>query len=245
MKTLGAYEKCRLYIESHSHLITDSDRTKSNFNYPCVTISRETGAGADVVSERLVEYFQSYTRENMIQWTIFDRNLIEKVLQDHNLPALVSHYMHEDKYSNVGSAIHEMLGLQPSGWTLVHHTTETILQLARIGGVIIVGRGSNIITANLKNTFHVRLVAPMENKINHVMDVYNLNRKEATEFIRREDSARKNFVYSNFYKNVDDALQYHIVLNTGLLGYDEAAKLIGESVKQKFAGIFAETELRY
>lgn len=246
MNTLGAYEKCRRYIESHSQQTSHSEKIRSKFgSYPCITISRETGAGADIISEQLADYFQSRTTENIIQWAVFNKNLIKKVLQDHNLPSLVSNYLVEDKYSNVSSAIHEILGLQPSNWTLVQHTTETILQLARMGNVIIVGRGANIITANLQNAFHIRLVAPIENRINHVMHMYELMRKEAIEFIKREDAARKNYLLSNFYKNVDDPIHYHLILNTALFGFEETTNLIGDAVRRKFAGIFTESKLKY
>ena len=43
---------------------------------------------------------------------------------------------------------------------LVHKTAKTILQLAEMGNVIIIGRGANVVTAHMNNIFHVRLVAP-------------------------------------------------------------------------------------
>lgn len=242
MKTIGAYEKCRQYIESHSHLKDDSDRYIVNQQLPFITISRETGAGADVVSELLAELLQSFNKENTVHWTVFDKNLIEKVLEDHNLPKLVGRYMSEDKHSDLSAALNEMLGLQPSRWTLVHHTTKTIIQLARIGNVILVGRGANVITADFRNAVHVRLISPFENRINHVMEFYNLNRKDASEFIKREDVARRKYVLSNYFKDVEDPRQYHLVINTGLTGYEHASELIFEFVRKKFSEVFWENE---
>ena len=55
----------------------------------------------------------------------------------------------------VEAIVEEVLGLHPSGWTLVQHATQTILRLAGLGRAILVGRGANIITARLPNVFHV------------------------------------------------------------------------------------------
>ncbi len=233
----GAFEKARVYIESHSDLSKDSEHYKIKPG-PCITISRETGAGADVVSELLVEFFKSYKTLNPQPWTIFDKNLIEKVLEDHHLPHKLSQYMVEDKISDIKSDLNDLLGIHPPAWMMVKNTTKTILQLAHLGNVIIVGRAGNVITANLPNVFHIRLVSTLEARTRHIMQLYNYNRKEASDFIKQEDIARKNYFAKYFGKRVDDPELYHLILNTGLLGYEEAAKIIGNSVLSKFHELF-------
>lgn len=242
MLTLGAYEKCRRYIETHSHQSENFGYKKIKSSCPCVTISRETGAGAAFVCQHLITYLQDATSDKSCEWTFFDKLLIEKVLEDHNLPRQLSEYMKEENYSNISSAVNELLGLHPSKWTLLHKTTETILQLARMGNVIIVGRASNVITAKLPNTFHVRLVAPLESRIQKMMERYLMSEKEASEFIKREDNSRKNYVKSNFYKDIENPLLYHLVVNTGLITYEEAAGLIGDTIINKFREKFFSTE---
>jgi cytidylate kinase len=242
MLTLGAYEKCRRYIETHSRQSENFGYKKIKSSCPCVTISRETGAGAGFVSQHLITYLQDATNDKSCEWTFFDKLLIEKVLEDHNLPRQLSEYMKEEKYSNISSAVNELLGLHPSKWTLLHKTTETILQLARMGNVIIVGRASNVITAKLPNTFHVRLVAPLESRIQKMMEHYSMSEKEALEFIKREDNSRKNYVKSNFYKDIENPLLYHLVVNTGLTTYEETSRLIGIAVINKFHEKFFPAE---
>ncbi|NWF50523.1 MAG: cytidylate kinase-like family protein [Ignavibacteriaceae bacterium] len=239
MITLGAYEKCRLYIEEKTRNAPDQHKDRLvKEAHPCITISRETGAGAAYVSEKLIDYLQYYSDPEESRWTFFDKKLIEKVLEDHNLPRTLSEYMREDKYKLLSSAVYEMLGIHPSKWTLIQKTTESILQLARMGNVVIVGRAANIITSKLRNAFHVRLVAPLENRIQKMMTHYNMSEKEATEFIRKEDIARKNYVKSHFFKDVEDPTLYHLIVNTGLYNYEEAAMLIGNAVMLKFPRFF-------
>ena len=53
----GALEKARLYIETHTRE-KESNKWGKFEKGPCITISRETGAGADIISNKLVEIFQ-------------------------------------------------------------------------------------------------------------------------------------------------------------------------------------------
>jgi hypothetical protein len=71
--------------------------------------------------------------------------LLKKVLEDNNLPLTLSKIMEEEKYLVIKSIANELLGGHATSWSLVHKTTETILQLVHIGNAIIVGRGANII----------------------------------------------------------------------------------------------------
>ncbi|GBD87620.1 cytidylate kinase [bacterium BMS3Abin03] len=233
---IGSYEKCKEYIESHTPKTAVSRERR--IPYPCVTISRETGAGVQAVCKHLISILEENSYKDDIHWTFFDRKLIEKVLEDLHLPKRISEYLVEDKYRYISSAINELLGLHPTQWTILHKTTETVLQLARMGKAVIVGRGGNIITSNLKNVFHVRLIAPIEKRIDHVMEIMNLNNDEARAYIKKEDTARKMYLKSNFGKDVSDPLSYHIVLNTGMLSYKEAAEIIASAVMKKFPKFF-------
>lgn len=236
----GALEKAKLYIESHSR---DSEFTcKQTKQGPCITISRETGSGADKVCEALVEFFQIFSDESSIPWTAFDRNLIKRILEDHHLPGKLSEYFVEDKLSELKSMVNELLGIHPHVGVIMHSTSHTILQLAQKGNVIIVGRAANLITARLKNTFHVRLVAPLEKRIQHIEVVYSLNRKDAVEYIKKEDLARKHYVRSYFNQRIDDPLLYHMVINTAQIPYKKAARMIGLAVLEKFPEMFSLRE---
>jgi len=233
---VGSYEKCKRYIESHS---PGTEKTvKKRKVYPCISVSRETGAGAQAVCTELIKILDSKSEKNENQWTYFDRQLIEKVLEDHHLPKQVSEYMVEDKFRHLSSAVNVLLGLHPSQWSLLHKTTETVLQLARMGKVVIVGRGGNIITFKLKNAFHVRLIAPPEKRIKYIMDVQKMNRQDAETYIKKEDAARRNYLKSSFSRDIENPELYHLVLNTGLLTHDETAAVIADSVMKKFEKLF-------
>jgi hypothetical protein len=235
---IGAYEKSKRYIESHTEK-SDKPFVKREV-YPCITISRQAGAGSKPVCEKLIEIMDEYSEFEGVKWAYFDRNLIEKVLEDHNLPKQISEFMHESKYKHLNAVVYEMLGLKPAEWTLLHKTTDTILQLARMGNVVIVGRGANIITAKLKNTFHVRLIASLEKRVEHIKSLMDVSEKEALNYIKKEDENRKKYLKSHFHVDADDPLLYHMTVNTDLLTHNGTAYLIAEAVVQKFSHLFPQ-----
>jgi hypothetical protein len=239
MKVLGSYEKARIYIDKHYQESDEAKFHKRKLNPgPIITISRQTGIGAAAICEKLTEYFNKYAVNDYNDWTYFDRGLIEKILDDHHLPDHFRKFLSEEKPPKVGSWFGEILGITPSKLSLLHKTSYTILNLAKLGDVIIVGRGANIITAKEPNAFHVRLVAPLNFRIENAMQLYNLDRKNAAEFIKEEDAARKNYIWKYFHKNIEDPLLYHCVINTDLLCFEEITEMIGHYVIRKFPRFF-------
>ena len=111
---------------------------------PFVTISRQTGAYGITISKDLCEYLQKNERRMDCVWTVFDKELLDKVVQEHDLPKTVLPYFSEDTVSQIEDMIEETLGLHPSHDALVQKTNKTILHLAQLGYAIIVGRAANI-----------------------------------------------------------------------------------------------------
>jgi hypothetical protein len=195
-----------------------------------ITISRQSASGGHSVAERLVSILRARDPEPTCPWTVFDRELVRKVLEDHHLPSRLEKFMPEDKVSEISDTMDELFGLHPPSWTLVHKTALTILHLAELGKVVIIGRGANVITSKLDYVFHVRLVGSLERRVKYMEKLNGLNHHEAVELVCREDLGRKRYLKKYFNKNIDDPLLYHLVINTDLVSYEEVAGLIADAV---------------
>ncbi len=216
--------QCRIFEKAKA-----SDQPKKLA--PFVTISRQAGAGGITVGEKLVAYLQQHDKEALCPWTLFDRNLISQVLNEHNLAQEFAKFMPEDKVSEVKDMVEELFGLHPSEWTLVHKTSQTVLHLAQMGNAIIVGRGANVITRKfLSSGFHVRLIGSLPMRIRHIQDYYHLTRDEAAEFIKKEDGGRSRYLKQNFDQDINDPLLYNVMINTDFISYDDAAQMIADQV---------------
>jgi CMP/dCMP kinase len=194
-----------------------------------ITISREVGAGGITIAELLAQRLDATEKAPVTcPWAVFDAGLAKRVLEDHELPPNLERFMTEDVRLPVEEIVEEVLGLHPSAWTLVQHTTQTILRLADLGHTILVGRGSNVITARLPNVFHVRLVAPVAVRIRHAAECYHLGEAEAAKLVRVQDHARRRYLGRYFNAEIDDPTLYDVTLNTGRLGFARTAEVIAQ-----------------
>ncbi len=201
-----------------------------------VTISRLAGSGAHAVAEKLAALLQAHTPKDACPWTIFDRNLVSKVLQEHHLPERMGRFMPEDQTSEIADTMEELFGLHPPSWLLVRKVTETILHLAELGNVILIGRGAVVVTAGLSHVFHVRLVSAFEKRLQRIQELEHLSKEAALQFIEQEDRGRERYLKKYFKADVDDPLLYDLVINTDRISHDRAARLIADAVLGRTAG---------
>ena len=232
-------------LERHSSIIAahlaspwrPEDVTPAAASRLAVTLSRQSGSGAHVVAEKLAEYLAHHTSGASHPWTVYDRNLVQRVIEDHQLPGYLERFMPEDRISGITEVLHELLGSHPTASSLAWRTAETIYRLAESGNVILIGRGANVVTSHLKNVFHVRLVASLPRRVAHVRDVQGLNKKDSLEFILREDRGRRLYLKKYFNEDLDDPTLYHLTVNTDLMSYDETATLIGQAMLARAAAM--------
>ena len=236
MKSGPELERCFSYINFQMKPAEGSRPYASGQEVrPAVTISRQAGSGGHAVAEILATYLQTRSPQDACPWTVFDRNLVHRVLEDHNLPARLAQFMPEDRKSAIEDALEEVLGLHPPTSTLLPKIAETVLHLAGLGHVILLGRGAHLITGALPNMFHVRLVGSVEKRAERIREVQGVSRKAALTFIEKEDRGRQRYLKKLFGKDIDDPILYDLVVNTDRFSYAEAAQLIGEAVIRRFA----------
>lgn len=228
-------DKCLTYIDCQLQTKKGPARAPHLIQTgPAITISRQTGSGAFPIAQKLAEFMQENDVKGRCPWTVFDRELVETVCAEHNLPKEFARFMNEDKRSYLDDTMEELLGLHPDSWTLARQTTETILHLAELGRVIVVGRGANIITAKMPNAFHARLVGSLERRTAYIQETLKLSKKEALKLIQRQDRGRGRYLQKNFRCDIEDPLLYHLVINTDRVAFDEAARVLGEAALRHF-----------
>jgi len=197
---------------------------------PFVTISRECGTYGTTIAGLLVDYLREHERHGAVSWVVFDRELIRKVMEEHKFPARFESYFTESSAPRIRDILEELFGLHPPRETLVLSMSKTILHLASLGHVILIGRGANIVTRKLPNGMHVRLVGSFERRLSHMREYLNLSEKDAREYIIKEDEDRRAYVKRYFQKDISDASLYDLVINTDRVSLQEAVTIIGNIV---------------
>lgn len=227
MNTHSGLEQGLAFLNAHLRPATGAPSAQRKL---AVTISRQAGAGAWIVGRELATLLDRRAPAGPVKWTVFDRELVEKVLNDHNLPKKLADFMPEDRVSMLDDIVTEILGLHPPSWTLMHATTDTVLKLAELGNVIIIGRGASLITAKLNHVLHVRLVGSLERRIARVAEHLSLDPRAAREFVEKADRGHQRYIREHFKAEIENPLLYDLVINTDRIPCEQAAGLIAETL---------------
>ena len=221
-------------ISSWLRHLEESEKTeRREKNRPFVTISRESGAYGTTIADMLADHLRKHERRREAPWAVFDKELIRKVIEEHNFPARFDSYFVESPTPFIEDVLAELFGFHPLQETLVHSMSETILQLATLGYVILVGRGGNIITRKLPNGVHVRLVGSIEKRVAHVKEYLNLSEERAREYVMKEDHNRQAYIKRYFQKDINDMSLYDVIINTDTVLFQDAVMIIGDMVLRK------------
>ena len=102
---------------------------------------------------------------------------------------------------------------------------RVILQIATDGNCIIVGRAGHIIAEKIKHALHIRLVAPLEYRINTIMHNNHLNNEEALDFIKKVDKERMAFRKS-VLKDDPSHEMFDLTINRAAFSDEEIIELI-------------------
>jgi cytidylate kinase len=216
--------RCRSFITSAHH--TPKEEKKI---YPSITLSRLSGAGAFVIGRQLVERLNKVRQPGEPVWTLFDKNLVRQIIEDHHLPKSLESFYSEGVKSHLENIVEEILDLHPEPEQMVEQTSKTIIKLLRKGRVIVIGRAGNIIGSDFDTVTHVRLVASLDFRLKHTVDTCGLSPREARNFIDRADTGRAKYVRRYFGRDIADPLLYNMVLNTESLGLEQSVRLIADT----------------
>ena len=222
----ASLDRCFSFINSQTANKADSP---NHILRRAVTISRQAGCGAVHVADKLTVLLEADAPRQNSAWTVFDRELMDRVLADHNLPLYLAKFLPEDRVSEIEDTLADIFGVHPPTRTIVQQTAEPRWKLAELGGVILIGRGGNIVTAKLPHVLHVRLVAPLDDRIERICRDDHKTPVEARKFCLEEEAARARFLKTYFNADINDPALYHLVINTSRVGYDATARLIADA----------------
>lgn len=110
---------------------------------------------------------------------------------------------------------------------LSQHTLDQILNLALKDNVLIRGWGAAALFQGIRGVICVRVCAPMALRVRVMMERLGVKDAEAIQQeIERFDAGHSRAMRAAFNFDWNDALQYHIVLNSARVTIDECVKVV-------------------
>jgi cytidylate kinase len=224
-----------------------------------ITISRQVGSGGDEIASRLCE---------LLGYQQFDKRLIvqaaaETGLSEQEIAAWPADYSEEnykvrgflDRLFNRAPAVGQVRVWResPTGERVVEESTlseEAVLSLVqnavrsahRAGRLVIVGRGGQILLKDYPDVLHVRIEAPLEERIQRVKDEMRASRqafhadielrRDAQDWVSERDAGSAGYIRHFYHADWADPLLYHLVINTGKLPIARAVELIAKAAAE-------------
>jgi hypothetical protein len=184
---------------------------------PFVAISRETGAeGSEIAQEVACR----------LDWEVLDKSIVDRVAAACHRPKDMLQVVDE----TASSWVHDVLGTWLDSGVVAHEKYvaklhRVVLAAARHGKVVMVGRGAGILLPRDAG-LSVRIVAPLEFRVKHIMLEEHLDAARARDHIQQVDAGRRQFVRQYFHRDVEDPHLYDLLLNAEHLGRDGAVDII-------------------
>jgi cytidylate kinase len=110
---------------------------------------------------------------------------------------------------------------------LSRYTSEEILRLAQQGDVLIRGWGAAALLRDMPQVISVRVCAPMAFRVRVMMERMGVTDADTVrQEIERFDAAHTRVMRGSFDVEREDALLYHLVLNSGRLPVDACVEAV-------------------
>lgn len=198
-----------------------------------ITIARQFGAGGKTLGTMVAKE---------LGYTLIDEQIVEMVALEADVsPELVDSVAQETGREGVVQRVLRRFGPFSRGYvetameerpgyvngdlyiSLLH---KVIPVFAEQDDVVIIGRGGQYILSEWPNTFHFLMIANIENRINFMMEHYNIDRKKAQAVIDQQSKRRVN-LYRYFGRtDYEQPELYHMVLNMNRLQLDDAVQAV-------------------
>ncbi len=193
--------------------------------HPLITISREHGSPGSAIAASLADRFG---------YTLLQRDVIDRMCQSTGYSRRLLEALDERSRSQMATWFDSMVGgLYFDSTDYVRALFTTLYSIARLGGVVIVGRGANFIVGPERG-FHVRVVAPREERIRAIAERKGISVRDAAHEVATRDHERAEFVRRLFHRSADDPLAYDLVVNASGVAPRAVAEWLAQAARLKF-----------
>ena len=206
---------------------------------PIITISRQFGSGGSAIAERVA------TR---LAWTLVDNEFVNRVAQRADLPTdEVARY--EERVPSLLDRLARSLatsapdimiaapadpGIPYAPEREIHKVTQAVIwEIVREDNAVIVGRGAQALLEHHRDALHVFVVAPRSTRVERAAERLGQSHSQAERTVTDKDEGRRRYVEMFYHRSWDDPTHYHLVLNSGLLGYDVAADIVVAAARER------------
>lgn len=209
---------------------------------PVITISRLTGCDARETAAIVVEKLNAIHKTTLWKWV--DKDIIFSIAKELNIDTQrVESYYKGIKLSNLSEMIMAFSGGFVSDLRVKKAIKDVVLSICKEGHIVLVGRGGVSIAHNVKDSLHVRLVAPFEWRVENVMRKKEMGMEIARKFVMDTDEKRDDLIRTFLDKKVKNIESlFDVTLNRQTFSISAIADVVVSMYNRKVAEEKAEKE---
>ena len=195
---------------------------KKEARIPVITVSMQPGAGGSVMAQEIAK---------RLNFDFFHRDIIKGIAESARISTAVIETLEKERLSGIEDFISSLVDkhyLYPGLY--LEHLMKVVCTIAEHGHAVIVGRGANFILPPQKR-FSVRVVAPLDGRIQNVASFFGVSVEEAKKRVIRRDSRRRAFIRQSFHEDISDPIHYDLTINTGKISIEAAVEAVIGAVK--------------
>jgi cytidylate kinase len=165
-------------------------------------------------------------------WPVYDNELLQRIAGEMGLRTSLLESVDERRQNwllQCVEAFPQQTGVTEGAF--LRHLVQTVLSLGAHGQCLIVGRGASLLLPP-ESTLRVRLVAPLEDRIEAASRRLELSRPDAARWVEQTERERVRFAKDHFQKDPSDPALYDLVLNTARWSVAECADFIIEGLRR-------------
>lgn len=199
---------------------------------PLITISREVGCNGLKLANLLA--LQLNEERTMPNWKVLSKEIFYDSAKELDMEPenIRKTFKKADRYifEQILKAFSDKR--YKSEEKIIKTVRDIVRTLSIDGFNIIVGRASHIIARDIKNALHIRLIAPMDYRINTIVHNNSLTRGEAIKFIEKVEAERIAFRKALNEHSLREEL-FDITLNRASFTNEQAVAVIEHAIIQK------------
>ncbi len=230
-------------IGAHVHaweMVKSFGAPRPQEKFPFVTISREFGCEALPLAQRLVEILNERCRPTY-PWVAYDREVIDRVAQELHLSREIVQSIDGHRRNEMSEFFDAILNRKVDESLVFRKISQVVRSLATHGHAVLVGRGSYLVTQDLKTGLHVRLVAPRPWRIHRVADVQHLTHAEAEKVVDQFERERERFVQVFFVQDPLIAHYHDVVLDNSRFNLAQIGEIVFAALGARFGEILVNS----
>lgn len=212
-----------------------------------ITIEYQMGCGGHAIGRLLTE---------RLGFAYVDREIVQGVARELRIEEQAAE-LHDERVAGVLERALTLLQvpgqlgwLPPSGDNqftpiddhIYHCTTCQVIEVAaRRDQVVIVGHGASFALAGWTGVMHIGLYAPLEQRVQTVMQRLQIDHAQAQRRVTDSDHNRARYIKRFYQANWHDAEHYHLMIDTAIFSPEQVVELITQAWRASSLGASRDT----